>query len=215
MMKYLLKLSLLCVSFVLGVSVTLTVTATPKEVIIVRHGDKTIGVNKSRQYSGRYLSAKGVLRSMKFAIYYQTHFAKPDFIFAAKPAFSRKVSNATSMRPMQTMMPLANLLTAAGEGNVIIHTPFSHLAYAKLAHILLQEKKYQGKRILICWQHGDIDALAKDLGVKQVLPRWHGHNYDQVYVLKYTMAGHLTAFRILKNQYPIHGNPTWASLAAR
>lgn len=203
------KIVLVCLALFSGV-----VFAAPKEIIIMRHADKITGADKSHEYAGRYLSAKGVLRSIKFAVYYPQHFPTPDYIFAAQPAFSHKVSDATSMRPLQTLMPLANLLTTQGKGNVIIHAPYSHSQYGLLAHRLLTEKQYAQKVVLICWQHGVINALAHDLGVKKTLSKWSGRNYDQVYVLRYDTKGQLMDFQILKNQYPIKGAVTWTQLAS-
>lgn len=190
------------------------VMAAPREIIIIRHGDKVLGPVKGHEYSGRYLSPKGVLRSIKFAVYYASHYPVPDFIFASRPADAKEAATeTTSYRPIQTVMPLADLLTQEGHGDVVIHHPYMQKQFPALAKVLLQNPMYDQKLILICWQHGRINALTKDLGVTQSLPKWKGDNYDQVYILKYDSKGHVTSFQMLENQYPIQGEVTWAKLA--
>ena len=188
-------------------------SASPREIIIVRHGDKLVGPTKSHDYTGRYLSAKGQVRAEKLAMYYMAHFPKPDFIFATKPAQFEGMHESTSYRPLQTVMPLANLLTAEGGGDVFVRTPFYEEEYGKLAGGLLTDKKYDQKFILICWQHERINLMAQALGVTENLPKWQGKDYDQVYILKYDAKGKLRSFEILKNQYPVNGDPTWQQLA--
>ena len=205
MYKKILLLSLFLLSSVVG--------ASPREIIIVRHGDKLVGPTKSHDYTGRYLSAKGQVRAEKLAVYYMAHFPKPDFIFATKPADSKAAHESTSYRPLQTVMPLANLLTAQGGGDVIIHTPYYEKDYGKLASHLLMDKKYDQQFILICWQHERINLMAQALGVTESLPKWQGKDYDQVYILKYDAKGKLRSFQILKNQYPVNGDPAWEQLA--
>ena len=53
----------------------------------------------------------------------------------------------------------------------------------------------QGKRILICWRHGNIPDLLRALGAipETLLPRgkWPGAVYDWVILLSYDHDGHL------------------------
>lgn len=183
--------------------------ATPKEVIIIRHADKW-----QQNNPGPFLSPKGQLRSEKFVNYYLSHFKKPDFIFASNP-----VTNAAneytgySYRPAQTLMPLANQLAYQNPQGYPINATYLNTQYAELAKLLLSDPKYNDKIILICWHHGLVDALTTALGVTQPLKKWHGDNYDQVYVLQYNHDGKLMRFQSLENQYPVNRNPTWVELA--
>jgi len=189
--------------------------AAPSEIIIVRHADKLPTAKGLDASDGPYLSAKGLLRSVKFANYYTKNFAIPDYIFAAKPAVKKIVNQSHSFRPYQTMMPIANKITLQTHHPFIIKTPYYQMEYNLLAKEILHNKKYDRKRILICWQHGKINFLTQDLGVKTKLEKWQEDNYDQVYVIKYDKNGKLTSFTALKNQYPITENITWESLSSQ
>ena len=182
---------------------SMSVFAVPREIIIIRHADKLPDV------AGPFLSPKGQVRAQQFVSYYVHHFPEPDFIFASKPANSLHPDESDSVRPLQTVAPLANQLTFLHKKAVIVHFPYFQNQYPLLAKALLHQKKYNQKIILICWQHGRINFLAQDLGVERSLPFWDNNNYDQVYILKYGHKGKLISFSILKNQYPVVGNFRW------
>lgn len=182
--------------------------STPREIVIIRHADKW-----NQKNYGPYLSPKGQVRAEKFVSYYLSHFHKPDFIFASKPGDAKHPNESDSLRPFQTVMPLANELTFLSKQNFIIQTPYFQKQYLALANDLLHQKKYQDKQILIAWHHGKINFLTRDLGVTKKLAKWKGDNFDMVYVLKYDVDGKLTSFQILKNQYSVKNNVSWQALA--
>ena len=178
----------------------------PHEIVIVRHADKWL-----QKDPGPYLSPKGQVRAEKLAVYYINRFGKPDFIFASKPVPSKTGSH----RPLQTVMPLANALTFQNLHPVLVQTPYVTQEYKQLAHLLLTQKRYANKNIVVCFHRPDMDALAHALGVTQTLPVWQKNVFDTVFVLQYK-HGKLASFQILKNQYPVlTKNLTWAELANR
>lgn len=176
----------------------------PREIVIIRHGDKW-----PQSSPGPFLSPKGQLRAEKFVPYFLKTFGQPDFIIATKPGDAKHPDESGSVRPLQTVAPLANQLSHDQKKNYPVQFQFYQKQYAQLAKALLHEKQYQDKLILVCWHHGKINFLAQDLGVKQSLPKWQSNDYDQVYVLKYGKNGAVTSFQILKNQYPVNTNPIW------
>lgn len=188
---------------------TINIFAAPKEIIIIRHADKW-----KQNNPGPFLSPKGQLRAEEFVTYYLSHFKKPDFIFASDPITNpADMDTGSSYRPLQTVMPLANQLAFQNPSGYPINVTYRDNQYAELAKLLLTDSQYNNKIILICWHHGLANALATALGVTQSLKKWHGDDFDQVYVLQYNIAGKLSHFQILKKQYPVHHNPTWAELA--
>lgn len=181
----------------------------PREVVIIRHADKW-----EQKNPGPFLSPKGQLRAEKFIAYYLSHFKKPDYIFASNPVVhAAKEYTGYSYRPLQTVIPLANQLAFQNPNGFPINAIYHDNQYARLAKLLLTNHAYQNKFILICWHHGLAGALAHALGVTQPLAKWRSGDFDQVYVLTYNHAGKLSAFHILKNQYPVNDNPTWMQLA--
>lgn len=184
----------------------LIVLAAPSEIVIIRHADKWT------KKPGPFLSPKGQVRAERFTEYYLKNFNAPDFIFASRPGDLNHASESLSMRPVQTIAPLANQLAYEGK-HVEINADYLQKRYPVLADHLLHSKKFQNKMILICWHHGRINNLTQALGVKQPLAKWPMPVYDMVYVLKYNTAGQLISFQILKDQYPVKANPTWQELA--
>ena len=169
----------------------------PREIVIIRHGDKL-----PKHMKGQFLSPKGQLRAEKFSHYYLTHFPKPDAVFATRPALNNS-KESHSFRPIQTVAPLVNALCKILGRDFLLQWQYYNDQYPALAHDVLTNKNYNNKQILICWHHGRINRLSKALGVKQSLPKWKSDNFDQVYVIDYDDKGAMKKFQLLKNQYPV------------
>lgn len=181
------------------------VMAMPKEVIIIRHADKL-----DQPRPGPTLSAKGQVRAVKFAFYYLEKFGEPDFVIAVNPySFIGKNS---SIRELQTVAPLINLLSSKHPetGFPILH-PYESADFKNLAKFVLKDKMFNGKVVLICWNHTKIPQLAERLGVRQAITKWGSADYDSVYVIKYA-DDKVSEFTILNNQYPVKFNGNWNDL---
>lgn len=196
------------VAGLLLVAVSFSTIAAPREIVIIRHADKWM-----QPKTGPFLSPKGQLRAERFSVYYLKYFPKPDYIFATKPGDANHPDTSQSVRPLQTVAPLANQLAYQNATGFDVLTPYYNEQYDKLASLLLKNPKYNQKMILICWHHGHANRLATALGVTTHLKKWAGNNFDMVYVLKYSPSGKLASFQILENQYPVTANPTWDGLA--
>lgn len=185
--------------------IAISVHASPSQIVIVRHGDKLEQPN-----TGPTLSPKGEVRAINFALYYLNKFAEPDYIFASNAAKS-----STSIRELQTVAPLVNLLQQKhpDEDFPIMH-PYSSGDYGKLADYIMTSKEFDGKQIVICWSHGKIPSLAKLLGVNQKLSKWDKDDFDSVYIIKYNHKGDVKDFEILHNQYPVKFNGNWTDMQA-
>ena len=184
-----------------------TCFSAPREIVIIRHADKWAHTEE-----GPFLSPKGQVRAERFALYYLKNFDAPDFIFATRPGDLRHPADSLSMRPVQTIAPLANELNHENK-KFEIDANYLQKHYADLAHALLNNQIYQNKMVLICWHHGKINDLTRLLGVTEHLSKWRSTNYDTVYDLKYNVEGKLISFKILENQYPVNSNYTWQQLS--
>jgi hypothetical protein len=185
---------------------SLNASAFPKEIVIVRHGDKLAQLDP-----GPTLSPKGQGRAMALALYYLPKFGEPDYIFAADP--EQAVGKNSSIRELQTIAPLANTVAAKHHdtGFPILH-PYGSSDYTKLADDLLHNKNYEGKKVVVCWNHTSIPQLANALGVKPVLPKWPSADFDSVFVLTFNDSG-LNQFTELHNQYPVSFDGSWQEIA--
>jgi hypothetical protein len=148
-------------------------------VMIIRHAENPD--------SGRGLSPRGQQRAEAYKDYFLKFTVDskplvPDAIFAAN-------DSKHSHRPRLTLEPFAKA------AKLQIDTRFGSNQSADLATELRATQ--QGKRILICWRHGNIPDLLRALGAipETLLPRgkWPGAVYDWVILLSYDQDGHLIA----------------------
>lgn len=178
--------------------------AAPSQIVIIRHGDKLLQAN-----TGPTLSAKGQIRAINFGFYYLQKFGMPDYVFASNPT-----KDTTSIRELQTVAPLVNMMQQKQPDNKsigILH-PYSPKDYTALATYILDSSEFDGKKVVICWSHGKIPKLAEKLGVSEKLDTWPADDFDSVYVLRYNHKGDLKDFQILHQQYPVNFNGNWGDL---
>src|SRR6516225_6832171 len=133
-------------------------------VMIIRHGEKP--------ETGSSLNAAGQARAQAYVQYFQNFKVdgvslRPDLLVAAK-------DSKTSMRPRQTLEPLAWAMKLSIERKFPSSKPDQLMASL---HALSP-----GRRILICWRHGDIPNLLNAFGVDpaSVLPKgkWPDATFD-------------------------------------
>lgn len=195
-------------SIVLILNIFIPVFATPHQIIIIRHADKLIAENESPT-----LSARGFIRSVVFAFYYQNKFDTPDYFFAKNPV--NEDGKGIAFRELQTLGPLVNIYAKKFPNKESrVNRSFRGEQYKELAADLLNRKIYNGKRIIICWNRINIPLLAKSLGVTQDLDPWDEDNYDSVYVINYHTRGPVSSFEILDHQYPVKANANWENIYA-
>jgi hypothetical protein len=118
----------------------------PQFVLVMRHAEKP------DDPSDPDLTAVGQARAEALADYIPREFGVPDFIFAA--ALSKN-----SARPFETVKPLSK------RTGVAIDATIADNDYGVLAKDLLSKPKFAGRRIVVCWHHGNIPSLMRALGV--------------------------------------------------
>jgi len=171
----------LFIAVLVGFTLTLTACAQdgPKDaiVLIIRHAEDAD--------TGDGLSPRGQQRAEAYKDYFlnftvDSKRLEPDVVFAAK-------DSNKSHRPSLTVQPFA---TAA---KLQIDTRFGNTQSADLAAAV--RAIGQGKRVLICWRHGNMPDLLRAFGAKaeDLLPngKWPGRVYDWVILLSYDRDGHL------------------------
>ena len=144
----------------------------PKMILLMRHAEK------SGDPTDPDLSDQGVARAQKLVAWVPQTFGAPDFIFAS--AISKH-----SARPYETVKPLAKAL------NIPLDATFADQDYGALASDLLTRHRHDGASILVCWHHGNIPALAEDLGAPagSYPDPWDRNVFDLVLRLDYGGSG--------------------------
>lgn len=118
----------------------------------------------SGSFTGQYAKVSGVKAG-------SSRFLAPNFLFATQKSKS-------SNRPVETITPLS---LATG---LTINSSYPDSGYGDLAKAVLGGQ-YAGKVVLICWHHGKIPALARELRVSKP-PKWKGTVFDLVWQITYT-----------------------------
>src|SRR4051812_11299897 len=129
-----------------------------KRIVIFPHAGKPA----SRE---PHLALRGKMRALGLAKLLPK-IVKPDFVFAS-------TSTKHSSRPYQTVRPMADKL------GLDVSTVYADKETKKLVKTL-QKKKFEGKTILICWHHGRMPELIKELGHKCPYDKWPDELFDRI-----------------------------------
>jgi phosphohistidine phosphatase SixA len=144
--------------------------AGPREVLIVRNAEEPKG-------SDIHLSDDGKTRAKTLAQWVPATYGNPDVLIASQPTDK-------SRRSIETLEPIAAAL------RLKIHSDFSNDDFAKMVDKIKNDAAFAGKRVLICWNRGNIQNIALALGVKQP-PAWPDGQYDHLWRLQFD-AGKVT-----------------------
>lgn len=163
-----------------------TAYAEPAQVILIRHAEKQPGEP--------VLSAKGYKRAALLKDFFLeeaavTHYGAPAAIYAAAPK-----NEDSSIRSIQTVTPLAKAL---GLG---IDDSYTRGQTGKLVREIMETPAYDGRMVLVCWQHDNLVKIAYGLAEYNNSPRvniplvWDDGSFDRVWILD-LKNGRVTAFK--------------------
>jgi hypothetical protein len=154
---------------------TFPASATPAQVILIRHAEKPA--------KGQDLSQKGKERAAALVAYFQgrpevLQYKTPVAIYAQK---STKRNRST--RPVDTVSPLAKKLK-------LTLIEYAHEDFARMVKDITSRSEYAGKMVLICWEHKAIRDLAREFGVKDV-PKFPSA-FDRTWIISFAKDGTAT-----------------------
>jgi hypothetical protein len=154
----------------------------PAQIVIIRHAEKPA--------SGNELSARGFQRAQALPQFFKnntivTEFGPPVAIFAMKPG-----SDEGSVRAIETVSPLATSLGLPIQENIVRDD------LQTLVDTIKNDPTYDGKMVLICWEHKVIPQLAADFGLQNGPSNWDGSVFDRAWVLDFT-GDQVTSFQDL------------------
>jgi broad specificity phosphatase PhoE len=149
------------------------IQAPPRQILIIRHAEKPGDPSVDDQSDGPNLSSRGQERAQALATFIPATFGSPDFLFAT-------MVSPSSNRPVETITPLAN-----GIGRDI-NSKHTDAEYDVVSDHLLNQTRYGGKLVLVCWHHGRIPDLAVALGAPGAPRHWPGTVFDRVWKIDYS-----------------------------
>ena len=157
----------------------------PAQIFIIRHAEKPP--------VGSDLSPQGAQRAAGMPAFFENtpqlkQFGTPVAIYAMEAK-----STDSSNRPVETVTPLANAL------GVPINSSFTKLQIAPMVSQIMNNRLYNNKTVLICWEHDMIPLIASDLGATSAPQVWNGTIFNQVWILTYT-GNMVTSFNILQEK---------------
>ena len=146
--------------------------AAPAQVIIIRHAEKP--------ETGNQLSPQGFQRAGALVDFFEhapavNQHGTPAAIYAMAP----KGANG-SLRPIQTVTPLADAL------GLTINKTYLRDQLTALVQDILGNPGYQGKMVLVCWEHNVIPEMVQDFGWTSAPDSWAGEVFDRAWILNFT-----------------------------
>jgi hypothetical protein len=147
--------------------------AAPAQVLIIRHGEKSD--------SGSGLSDSGQERAQALVGYFQnnpavTRFGTPAAIYAMSPTND----DEAGLRPMLTVTPLANAL------GITVNDQYAREDVQTLSQSILSNAAYDGKMVLVCWEHKMIAPMAASFGVKPQPDNYDKNEYGQIWEIDFS-----------------------------
>jgi phosphohistidine phosphatase SixA len=142
----------------------------PKQILLMRHGEK------SGSKDDPDLNKQGYLRAAALLRLFPGSFDTPEFLFASK-------ASRRSNREIETLTPLARAL------HLQINGVYTDEEYPALASELLSNPRYSEKTLLVCWHHGNIPQFAARLGVAKPPSPWPDTQFDRIWKIQYPDGG--------------------------
>jgi len=160
--------------------------AAPAQVILIRHGEKP--------ENGGQLNAQGFKRADALVKFFKSEpavlrYGMPIAIYAVGPK-----NDDSSVRSIQTVTPLARAL------NIQIDSRFTRGQTHKIVADIMENPAYEGRMVLICWQHNNLVEIAVNLAeynnsTQAAIPlMWPDETFDRVWILNLS-GGKVISFK--------------------
>lgn len=153
--------------------------AMPAQVLIIRHAEKD---------GGSDLSPQGYQHAQALVQYFQTNadvtqYGTPAAIFAEAPK-----GPDGSRRAIETVTPLA---TALG---LPVQDEFTKKHIQELVTLIESSPQFDGRMVLICWEHKVIDQMAAAFGVNPMPDPYPSSRFDLVWEINFS-GDQVSSFR--------------------
>ncbi|MBC7538524.1 MAG: histidine phosphatase family protein [Bacteriovorax sp.] len=143
----------------------------PAQVVIIRHGEKPA--------VGNELNTQGWQRANALPQFFENNkivaeFGKPIALYAGAP---NKPGGA--IRSIQTITPYADQL------GLIIHKEITKNEISSLVNKVMNTREYEGRTVIICWEHSLIPEMAQLFGETNAPTSWDDNVFDRAWVIRF------------------------------
>ena len=101
-------------------------------------------------------------------------FGPPAAIYAQNPK-----NGTSSVRAMQTVQPLADALHEP------VRHPFERDDHAKMVSEIMHSHEFDGKMVLVSWEHKVIPEIAKEFGVENGPDKFSDSVFDEDWIITF------------------------------
>ena len=142
---------------------------------MIRHGEKPLSGNK--------LNEQGKNRSEMLVGYFKkdelvNRFGPPVAFYAAAPAKKKG-----SVRSIETVEPSAKALSLK------VDKSYSKDDVSEIVDEIMHTRAYQGKTVVISWEHKMIPYLAEEFGATDAPDHWKSSNFNETWILTFSKKG--------------------------
>jgi broad specificity phosphatase PhoE len=167
---------------ILAVLCAVSAWAAPAEIIFVRHAEKPA--------DGPTLNPRGYERANALVHLFEADarvltFGKPVAIFSARPEKA-----GGSVRSIETMVPTGKAL------GITVDTRFTKDDISTLVQAVLTNSAFEGRTVLVCWEHKKIPDIVRAFGWTTAPSRWDDATFDRLWILDFD-SGKPVRFRDL------------------
>ncbi len=156
-----------------------TIFAMPAQILFMRHGEKPL--------QGDELSEQGWQRARALPSLFLNRpefqkYGAPVALYAMSP---EKVKG--SVRAIQTLKYVSQLF------HLPLDTRFTRDQVDELINNIKSDKNFDGKMIVVCWEHKVLVQIAQKLGLSNKYD-WKSEIYDRVWELNFSNSEELSSF---------------------
>ncbi len=159
-------------SVLLALTLPLTTTARPKAVVLLRHGEEP------KDDTLNHLSDLGYARAKLLPRLFKTHPALKDLGTPVALFAAGAKNKDSSIRSIETLVPLSMDL------EIPINDTFKRDDFRALSEDLNNNPAYEGKVVVVVWQHKILTEIAEKIGLKKP-PMYPSIRFDRIWLVTY------------------------------
>jgi hypothetical protein len=175
--------------------------AAVETIVFVRHGekpDKGLG----------QLDCQGLNRALALPAVIAKTFGQPIAVFAPDPSQQRQDDGVAYdyVRPLATIEPTAIFFGLPIKADFGVNDTDGLRA-------ALEQPAYRNALVVVAWEHTLIETIVRGLlgehgGDVAGVPKWHGDDFDSIYVVTITGAGAAAKASLVVRREGLDGQPT-------